>query len=334
MYDPIMRALTVLEILQSRDHVTGRELAERLEVDLRTVQRYIVRLKDLKIPVESSRGVGGAYRLQPGYRLPPLLLTNEEAFALSLGLRALRQVGLAAFAPETEGALAKLGRVLPAALRESIETVEDVVAIEPGPWVVTTPVESLIRAATAIRACKRVRFGYESYGGANSRRQIEPYAVVHTDGRWYLIGYCLQRRAMRTFRLDRVSDLSVSTVGFRRPASFDARQYLKERMPFVQADYKIDVWLEMPFEEASRTFAVMRVAAEAEDGGTRLRCGRDRLEMFAAMLLSMGRRIVVHSPPELKETFRQLARQAAQAAENVATNDRSAGKARRPQRLP
>ena len=105
MYDPIMRVLTVLELLQARDHVTGAELAERLEVDLRTVQRYIVRLKDLKIPVESSRGVGGAYRLRPGYRLPPLLLTNEEAFALSLGLHSLRQVGLSAFAPATEGAL-------------------------------------------------------------------------------------------------------------------------------------------------------------------------------------------------------------------------------------
>ncbi|HEV2474278.1 MAG TPA: YafY family protein [Chthonomonadales bacterium] len=316
MYDPIMRALTVLEILQARDHVTGRELADRLEVDLRTVQRYIVRLKDLKIPVESSRGVGGSYRLRPGYRLPPLLLTNEEAFALSLGLRALRQVGLSAFAPETESALAKLGRVLPAALRESIQTVEDVVAIEPGPWVVTTSVETLIRAATAIRECKRVRFAYESHGGAASRRQIEPYAVMHTDGRWYLIGYCLQRRALRTFRLDRVSDLSLSAGGFRRPASFDARKYLKERMPFVQSDYQVDVWLDMPLEEAERTFAVMRVAAEAEGGGTRLRCGRDRLEMFAAMLLSMGRRIVVHSPPELKETFRQLARQAAQAAKS------------------
>lgn len=113
MYDPVMRVLTVLEILQARDHVTGAELAERLEVDLRTVQRYIVRLKDLSIPIDSSRGVGGAYRLRPGFRLPPLLLTNEEAFALSLGLRALRQVGLAAFAPATEGALSKLGRVLP-----------------------------------------------------------------------------------------------------------------------------------------------------------------------------------------------------------------------------
>jgi predicted DNA-binding transcriptional regulator YafY len=334
MYDPIMRALTVLEILQARDHVTGRELADRLEVDLRTVQRYIVRLKDLKIPVESSRGVGGAYRLRPGYRLPPLLLTNEEAFALSLGLHALRQVGLSAFAPETEGALAKLGRVLPEALRESVRTVEDVVAIEPGPWVVTTSVESVIRAATAIRACKRLRFAYESHGGARSWRQIEPYAVMHTDGRWYLIGYCLRRRALRTFRLDRVTELEVGTARFRRPANFDARQYLKERMPFVQSDYQIDVWLDMPLEEAQRTLAVWRVAAEAEAGGTRVRCGRDRLDMFAAMLLCMGRRIVVHGPEELREIFRQLARQASQVAEEPALGsgrkERSTGRGRMP----
>src|SRR5579863_8634230 len=169
MYDPIMRVLTVLEILQARDYVSGAELAERLEVDLRTVQRYIVRLKDLNIPVDSSRGGGGSYRLRPGFRLPPLLLTNEEAFALSLGLRALRQVGLSAFAPATEGTLMKLERVLPESLRESIRTVEDVVAIEPAPWVVSTPVESLIQAASAIRTGKRIRFAYCSHDGTASR---------------------------------------------------------------------------------------------------------------------------------------------------------------------
>jgi len=314
MYDPILRVLTVLEILQARESVTGAELAERLEVGVRTVQRYIVRLKDLKIPVESSRGVGGAYRLRPGYRLPPLLLTNEEAFALSLGLRALRQVGLAAFAPATEGALEKLGRVLPAALRESLRTVEDVVAIEPGPWVVSTSVESLMRAAAAIRGGRRVRFRYQSHGGRVSRRQIEPWAALHADGRWYLIGYCLTRRAARTFRLDRVTDLELCAERFRRPGDFDARKYLAERMPFVQSDYQIDVWIDMPAEEAERSFAPWRIATEADGEGTRLRCGRDRLEMFAAMLLSMGRRVVVHSPPELRKTFRELARQAMEAA--------------------
>ncbi len=228
MYDPIMRVFTVLEILQGRDRVTGTELAERLEVDLRTVQRYIARLKHLNIPIDSSSGVGGAYRMRPGFRLPPLLLTNEEAFALSLGLRALRQIGLAAFAPATEGALNKLGRVLPHSLRESIRTVEEVVAIEPGPWVVPTSVECLIGAASAIRTGRRIRFAYQSHDKIVSDREIEPYAVMHTDGRWYLIGHCLSREALRTFRLDHVTHLEMCTATFQPPTGFDAHRYLAQ----------------------------------------------------------------------------------------------------------
>ncbi|AXC14557.1 Transcriptional regulator, DeoR family [Acidisarcina polymorpha] len=316
MYDPIMRVFTLLEILQGRDRVAGAELAERLEVDLRTVQRYIARMKDLGIPIDSSPGVGGAYRLRPGFRLPPLLLTNEEAFALSLGLRALRQIGLAAFAPATEGALSKLGRVLPQALRESIRTVEDVVAIEPGPWVVPTAVEGLIAAASGIRTGRRICFAYRSHTETTSHREIEPYAVMHTDGRWYLIGHCLSRKALRTFRLDRATHLELCSATFEPPKDFDARRYFAEHMPFVQSAYQIDVWIDMPIDEADRNFAPWRIAMEPEQCGTRLRCGRDRLEMFAAMLLSTGRRIVVHSPTELRETFRELARQALQAAES------------------
>ncbi len=314
MYDPIMRVLTVLEILQARDHVTGTELAERLEVNLRTVQRYIVRLKDLSIPIESARGIGGSYRLRPGFRLPPLLFTDEEAFALALGLRSLRELGLSAFAPATEGAMAKLGRVLPEALRESIQTMEDVIAIEPGPWVVSTSVDSLIRAASAIRASRRVRFLYRSHSEVKSRREIKPYAVLHMDGRWYLIGYCLSRKALRTFRLDRVTDLEVRAATFKRPARFNARSHMEQSMPFIQSEFDIDVWIGMPIEEADRTFAAWRVATEKDGDGTRLRCGRDRLEMFAAMLLSMGHRIVIHKPVELREIFRELARQALLAA--------------------
>jgi len=314
MYDPIMRVFTVLEILQARDRVTGAELAQRLEVDLRTVQRYIVRLKDLGIPIGSSPGVGGAYRLRPGFRLPPLVLTNEEAFALSLGLRTLRQVGLAAFAPATEGALAKLGRVLPESLRESIRTVEDVVSMEPSPWVAPASMECLIGAASAIRTSRRIRFEYESHDKTASHREIEPYAVLHADGRWYLIGHCLSRQALRTFRLDRATHLQIGTATFDPPPNFDASRYMAEHMPFVQSDYQIDVWIDMPIEEANRSFSFWRVASEPHEGGTRLRCGRDRLEMFAAMMLSTGRRIVVHSPHELRDTFRQLARQATEAA--------------------
>ena len=317
MYDPIMRVFTVLEILQARDRVTGAELAERLEVDLRTVQRYMVRLKDLGIPIDSSPGVGGAYRLRPGFRLPPLLLTNEEAFALSLGLRALSQIGLAAFAPATEGALAKLGRVLPEALRESLRTVEDVVAIEPGPWVMPASVDCLIGAASAIRAERRIRFAYVAHDGTSSEREIEPYSIMHSDGRWYLMGRCLARQAVRTFRLDRVTRLETGTSSFQRPTDFDAQNHMAATMPFIQADYQIDVWIDMHMEEAESSFALWRIAVETEGGGVRLRCGRDRLELFAAMLLSTGRRIVVRQPEELRATFRKLAGQALEAADGT-----------------
>jgi predicted DNA-binding transcriptional regulator YafY len=180
---------------------------------------------------------------------------------------------------------------------------------------VTTPVEHLIRAASAIRTGKRIRFDYQAHDGNATRRHIEPYAVVHTDGRWYLIGYCLSRRALRTFRLDRVANLESGAGSFRRPADFDARQHLRASMPFVQSQYQIDVWIDLAVEEARKSFGPLRVALEEERGGTRVRCGRDRLEMIAAMLLSIGRRIVVDSPPELRKTFRELARQALKAAE-------------------
>ena len=326
MYDPIMRVLTVLEILQARERVSGAELAERLEVSIRTVQRYIGRLQDLCIPVESVRGVGGFYRLKPGFRLPPLMFTDEEAFALALGLRALRHLGLAAFAPATEGATAKLGRVLPEPLRDSVQTVDEVVALEPGPWVITTSAESLIRVSAAIRERRRLKFDYESYAGSCSHRQIEPYGVVHMDGRWYVAGRCLLRQAMRTFRLDRISNVDLCADTFKRPAGFDVKAYLHQAMPFVQSAFKIEVWLELPFSEAHSHFALHRVAMQEENAGTTLRCGRDNLHAFAAMLLTLGCRIVVRAPAELNAAFAEVARRARQAARSSKSKSASFGK--------
>src|SRR5215212_3131930 len=104
MYDPSMRVLTVLELLQAHETVTGAMLAEHLEVSVRTIQRYVTRLQDLGVPVVSTRGPGGAYRLRPGFRLPPLMFGTEEAFALALGLDALSYLGLGEIAPATAGA--------------------------------------------------------------------------------------------------------------------------------------------------------------------------------------------------------------------------------------
>ncbi len=317
MYDPVMRVLTVLEILQAREHVSGAELAKRLEVNTRTVQRYIARLQDLCIPVESTRGVGGAYRLKPGFRLPPMMFTDEEAFALTLGLRALRYLGLAAFAPAAEGAAAKLGRVLPDSLRDSASAVEEVVAVEPGPWVISTSAESLIRVCTAIRTRHCVAFHYAAHDRVSSHREIEPYGIVHMDGRWYLVGRCRLREALRTFRLDRVSGLEVREETFERISGFDARSYLQRSMPFVEAGFQVEVWLDLPRDKAQSHFALHRVMIEDENGGCTLRCARENLEPFAAMLLTLGCSIVVRQPRELTETFERLATRAAQAARSV-----------------
>ncbi|HYO81568.1 MAG TPA: YafY family protein [Bryobacteraceae bacterium] len=320
-----MRVLTVLEILQAREQVTGAELAARLEVNLRTVQRYIARLQDLSIPVEASRGVGGSYRLKPGFRLPPLMLTDEEAFALMLGLRALRHLGLSAFAPATEGAAAKLGRVVPQTLRESVESVDDVITLEAGPWTVSTPGEWLMRVATAIRARRCVEFEYASHSGASTLRQIEPYGVLHVDGRWYLVGYCLLRQALRTFRLDRVSALQQMEQTFQRPAGFNVKAYLEEALPFVQSTYQVEVWLGTPASKARKYLCDWRVAISEEDGGTVLRCGRDHLRPFAAMLLSFGCEIIVRQPAELQDTFAELATAAAAAAQSAALSRCASG---------
>lgn len=315
-----MRVLTVLEILQARERVSGAELAERLEMSPRTVQRYIARLQDLCIPVESVRGAGGYYCLKPGFRLPPLMFTSEEAFALSLGLKALRHLGLSAFAPATEGAAAKLGRVLPEPLRESVRTAEDVIALEPGPWVISTPAEFLICISSAIRQQRRVAFEYRSHDGTVSERQLEPYGLAHMDGRWYVAGRCLLRQALRTFRLDRVARLELRPETFARPGAFDVRAYLQQSMPFVQSAFLVDVWLDLPFAKARTHFALHRVTLAEEDGGTALRCGRENLETFSAMLLSLGCRIVVRRPEELKTAFASHAQRAADAAAGAATS--------------
>jgi predicted DNA-binding transcriptional regulator YafY len=310
-----MRVLTVLEILQAREQVTGAELARRLEVDARTVQRYIARLQDLCIPVESTRGVGGAYRLKPGFRLPPMMFTDEEAFSLTLGLRALRYLGLAAFAPATEGAAAKLGRVLPDSLRHSANAVEEIIAIEPGPWVISTSVEPLIRLCTAIRTRHVVAFHYQSHDRTSSHRQVEPYGIVHMDGRWYVVGRCLLREALRTFRLDRVNELEISDRTFERPRGFDAKAHLQRSMPFVEAEgYSIEVWLDLPVDEARSHFMRHRVMMEDQNGGTTLKCARENLEPFAARLLALGCSIEVRQPRELREAFERIAARAALAA--------------------
>ncbi|MVN88446.1 WYL domain-containing protein [Deinococcus sp. HMF7620] len=306
MYDPAMRVLTVLELLQARESVTGAELARRLEVSPRTVQRYVTRLQDLGIPVEGRRGVGGAYRLKPGFRLPPLMFTPEEALAAALGLRALRQLGLHALAPAAESAGAKLSRSLPTALRDDVQALEGSVHLDPAPWVVGVGAQVLAELLRAVRQARTVQFSYAAPGRAATTRQADVYRVVHFGGRWYAVGWCHLRAARRSFRLDRLSDLAVLDTTFLPPPDFDAAAFLRSQLRAPPTAHAVSVWLAAPPEALQGRVSLWDTDLDAEGGGTRLRAQREDLHSFAAFLLGLECDFRVDHPPELRAEFARL----------------------------
>src|SRR5579883_878030 len=190
MHFPTTRVLTVLELLQSRQQISGPELATRLEVDVRTVRRYIVMLQDLGIPVEAMRGRYGTYRLRPGFKLPPLMFTDDEALGLTLGLLAARKIGLLAAAPAVEGALAKIERVLPAALRERVRAVQETLTFDFTPADAAPSHDIVGTLCAAALQQRRVTLRYRAYGSAETERDLDPYGLVYRSGFWYVAGYC------------------------------------------------------------------------------------------------------------------------------------------------
>ena len=305
MYDPSMRVLTVLELLQTHGRLSGKELAARLEVSIRTVQRYVARLQDLGIPVASSRGPGGFYRLKPGFRLPPLMFGTEEAFAIALGLDALTFLGLSETAPAAASVKAKLARVLPETVSEQVEALRSVLELERPAWVVGTDIALLTRLASAVQSCKQVRLGYRKEGGAVSVREVEPYGLMQHSGRWFLGGYCLLRRDLRLFRVDRIETATVLSETFKRP-EFEMAAFLRQSIAFAPAPWEVSVWLDAPPETLVRRSG-MRAILEPEGDGTRLRCGVTDLKEFAVSLLYLGCGLEVTEPPELVDAFQTLA---------------------------
>ncbi|SEI93937.1 Predicted DNA-binding transcriptional regulator YafY, contains an HTH and WYL domains [Deinococcus reticulitermitis] len=307
MYDPSMRVLTVLELLQAKEEVSGAELARRLEVSPRTVQRYVARLQDLGIPVEGRRGVGGAYRLRPGFRLPPLIFTGEEALSLSLGLLALHHLGLRELLPAAGSASAKLARTLPTPLRDAAQALEAAVQLDASAWAIPVGLQRLTELLRAVRGGLTVRLAYTDLQGRASEREVEVYRAVHLDGRWYAVGHCRLRGELRSFRLDRITALEVLTRPFAPRPDFDALAFLRGSLAEPMPRFQVDVWLAAPLDELRGQVSMWCAALEPEAGGTRLRTERERLSSFAAFLLGLGCEFRVDGPPELQEEFGNLA---------------------------
>jgi predicted DNA-binding transcriptional regulator YafY len=303
---PTARLLELLELLQTRPLVTGREIADLLAVDRRTVRRDISALQRLGNPVEGERGVGGGYRLRPGYRLPPLMLSEDEATAVVLGLTAARRLGLGA--DGADGALAKIHRVLPDALRRRVEALEAALAFTAPATTGEPPAgETALLLAEAIRRRRRIRVSYRSFAGEETKRELSPYGLVVHSGRWYLAAYDHARSALRTFRVDRIGRAAIGAVAMPAPDGFDALAHVSRSLAQVPWPWEVEVLLELPIDEAKRR--VPRTLAELaeEEGGTALRMRVSSLDWAASLLAGLDCPFQVRRPDELRASVEELA---------------------------
>ncbi|HKQ78435.1 MAG TPA: YafY family protein [Blastocatellia bacterium] len=314
MYHPTTRVLTILELLQSRGSMSGGELAARLEVDRRTVRRYITMLQDLGIPIEGTRGLAGGYRLRPGFKLPPLMLTDDEALAVLLSLIAARRQGLTADPHTIEGALAKIERVLPEGLRMRLQAVQSSVAFLHAPVAPQPRAELVLMLSSAVQRRRRVRLRYQSHR-EETERGVDPYGLVSHWERWYLVGWCQLRQAVRVFRLDRILDAVVEETGFEPPAEFDSLRYVLESLATAPWGFPVEVFLETTLEDLKWRIPPGSAVLEQAEGGVVMRAHVDRLDWMARKLLMLECPFVIRRPQELREALRRVASEAAALAE-------------------
>jgi predicted DNA-binding transcriptional regulator YafY len=305
---PATRLLAMLEVLQARGRVSGRELAERLGVDPRTVRRYAVKLEELGFPVEAEPGPHGGYRLRPGYKLPPLMLTDDEAAAVVLGLVAARQTGIATQGSGLDEALAKILRVLPAELRERVAALEESLTTIWASSRATPPATQVtLTLAHAIRTRRRVRIRYATPGRAERDRVVGPYGLVFHSGRWYLAAHDDHSGEVRTFRVDRVLEADVRPDPVTVPEGFDAADHVARSIAGAPWGTEIEVVFRTTLEEAR--WRIPRTIGEPEqvEEGVLLRARTDDLDAAAREIARLGWPFAVRRPPELRAAVRRLA---------------------------
>ncbi|MFG3050069.1 helix-turn-helix transcriptional regulator [Kitasatospora sp. NPDC048239] len=309
MDHPVSRVLALLELLQARPGLTGAELAERLSVDERTVRRYTARLVDLGIPVQADRGRYGGYRLLPGYRLPPLMLTGDEAASVVLGLLAGRSSGLSVGEQAAESALAKIQRVLPPQLRERVAAVEQTLGLTAAPAAGPSPAAAALFAlAEAARRRRRVRLAYRDRAGEPSEREFDPYGLVFHSGRWYTTGLDHRSGELRTFRLDRIEAAEPRATVFEPPEDFDPVQRVVESLAAVPWRHEVEVVLTTTLAEArQRIPPTAGTLTGTDDGRVLLHARAQRLDGMAMMLAGLGWPFAIRRPDALREEVRALA---------------------------
>ena len=312
MYHPTSRVLTVLELLQSRPSITGPELAERLEMDVRTVRRYITHLQDVGIPVEANIGRHGGYRLRPGFKLPPLIFTEEEATAIMLGLLASTWLEIGQSAVAIEGALAKVSRVLPMRARERLQAVTSHLVLFPHNQQARPDASLLIDLSGAIQASQRIEIDYRSLRNESTHRKVEPYGITGWKGHWYLGGYCCLRQDYRTFRLDRIQQVQILTETFKKAENFDFEAYVKDQ--YNAGGFHMEVEFQAELYTVQQKIPTLYGTLTPTPTGVLLQEQYDDVESMARYLMALDLPFVIHNPPELREALRRLGERLVQVA--------------------
>ncbi|MEU8930181.1 WYL domain-containing protein [Streptomyces sp. NPDC048409] len=326
MSRPTGRVLTLLELLQSGGTRTVAELAERLGVEGRTVRRYVNQLIDLDVPVESVRGRYGGYRLAPGYRLPPLMLGDDEALAVLLGLVLGRRAGLTtAERTANETAAAKIRRVLPKHLARRLDALTEALEFTERPGDLDTPdADVLLTVADAVRHRRPLTLRYTDREGRRSERTLHAYGIVAHSGRWYVTGQDAGIGEDRTLRLDRIADARTLPGSFEAPAGPGPAE--RVLTGFATAPYRHEVVLRVhgtPEQIRARLPVAVasieehRPAADLDLTAERwLRVGlrAERLDWLPAVLAALDRPFVVERPEELRGLVTALADRLASCA--------------------
>ncbi|WP_405102619.1 helix-turn-helix transcriptional regulator [Micromonospora sp. NBC_01412] len=317
MLETSARLLRLLGLLQTPREWSGAELAQRLEIDVRTVRRDIQKLRDLDYPVHATPGAAG-YRLGAGTKLPPLLLDDDEAVAVAIGLRTAASGTVTGIEDTSLRALAKLEQVLPSRLRHRVNLLHSVTVTVPATGPTVDP-DVLVAIATACRDHQRLRFDYRRHDGTSSVRDAEPHRLVHSGRRWYLIGWDTDRDDWRTYRVDRVQPRIPTGPRFtpRQAPDPDLATYLTRGVSTASYRYQAKITLYASAEAAAERIAPTVGVIEAIDSHTcMLHTGSNSLDEIAVYVALFGFRFRVHEPPELITHVRGLAARLTDAVED------------------
>jgi predicted DNA-binding transcriptional regulator YafY len=302
------RLLRLLSLLQVRPSWTGQELAQRLRVSARTVRSDIDKLRSLDYPVHAVPGVAGGYRLGSGAKLPPLLLDDDEATAVAIGLGEAARGSVTGIEEAAARALAKLEQVLPSRLHHRV-TVLRTYTVAPGSGGPLVNPNVLTTVASACRDSHRLRFDYRTHDGTEQRRTVEPYRLVHLGRKWYLVGWDLDRDDWRTFRVDRIHPRTPTGPRFtpREPPTQDLAAYVVKGVDAALFRYRARVLVHKPATELVQWLPAA-IAVEAVDDRTCVvHVGADTPHILAAHIITIDAEFEVDGPPELLDALRVIA---------------------------